>query len=44
LCRGPSAEEASWSAEFVAAGGGTEATWAELAQAVLASNEFVFID
>jgi mono/diheme cytochrome c family protein len=44
LSRSPSTEEAAWAAKFVAAGGASDASWSELAQAILATNEFVFID
>lgn len=44
VSRAPSRDEATWAAEFVAAGGSSDATWSQLAQAILATNEFVFID
>lgn len=44
LSRSPDGDESAWAAEFIAAASGTEATWTELAQAILATNEFVFID
>jgi hypothetical protein len=44
LSRAPSQEEAAWAAEFVEAGNRSDAVWSELAQAILATNEFVFID
>jgi mono/diheme cytochrome c family protein len=44
LGRAPSEEEAAWAAEFINVGNRSDAVWSELAQAILATNEFVFID
>jgi hypothetical protein len=43
LGRKPTAKEAVLAGEFVAAAGG-EAAWVQLAQVLLSSNEFAFID
>jgi hypothetical protein len=42
--RQPTAEELSWSSQFVGAAAERPAVWNELAQGLLATNEFVFID
>jgi hypothetical protein len=42
--REPTSEEAALGEQFVAVGGDLEANWQRYAQALLASNEFVFID
>jgi hypothetical protein len=42
--RVPTSEEASLGEQFIAAGDNIEANWQRYAQALMSSNEFVFID
>jgi hypothetical protein len=44
LGREPAEEELAWAREFVSAAASRPAVWDELAQAILLSNEFVFVD
>lgn len=42
--RAPSAEELDWGQQFLADAGANTTAWQELAQGLLVSNEFVFVD
>ncbi len=42
--RPPSDDELDWAEQFISAGVGSDDVWTELAQAILATNEFVYID
>jgi hypothetical protein len=44
LAREPSPEELDWAQQFISAGAGRPTTWNELAQGLLLTNEFVFVD
>jgi hypothetical protein len=44
LGREPSTEESGWAGAFVAAAATPARGWQDLAQALLVSNEFVFVD
>ena len=44
LTRLPSAEEFDWARQFISSRGSQAASWEELAQALLVTNEFVFLD